>query len=155
MRQGKYCIRCHPDYVESEAGVSKIACEFMDAYEKELNTTIIHKHCDYVSKTWVGDEFKIPEWKQKLVDGLFKGTKYVLEFNGDEFHGHPSKLKKKTHNMYGKSYVELFKETKRIYDKLTKLGYTVWYVWESDYLNKPVFDSLNSIVREYRGTLEY
>ena len=141
--------------MESEAGVSKIACEFIDAYEKEMGVTIIHRHCDYVEKRWVGDEYRIPEWKQKPVDGLFKGTKYVLEFNGDEFHGHPSKLAKKTHNMNGQSYKKLFEKTKRTYDKLTKLGYTVWYVWESDYLKKPVFASLNSIVREYRGVLEY
>ena len=154
--KGKYCTRCHPDYVESESGVSKIACEFIDAYEKELKTTIIHRHCDYVyTKSWVGGEFRPLGWKKKPVDGLFKGTKDVLEFNGDEFHGHPSRLEKKTHNMYGNSYVELFEETKRSYDKLVKLGYTVWYVWEYDYLNKPAFNSLNSIVREYRGVLEY
>jgi hypothetical protein len=142
--------------VESEVGVSKIGCEFIDAYEKVLGIgSLQHRHCDSVSGTWIGDEFRPPAWKTKPVDVFIEGTDVVIEFNGDEFHGHPSKLKKKTHNMYGKSYVELFEKTKRTYDKLVKLGYTVWYVWEYDYLNKPAFVSLHTIVREYHGVLEY
>ena len=153
-QKSRHCIRCHPDYVAAKKGVSKIGCKFIDELERDIGLSIRHSHLDTKSKSWIGDEFRPSTWKQKPVDGLIEGYNVIVEFLGDEFHGHPNR--KGETNMYGELYTDLFEETQRIFDKLyLDLDYEVWYVWESDYKHKSTFTSVSAITREYRGFLEY
>jgi hypothetical protein len=142
-----YCTRCHPDYIETVSGCSKIACRFFDQYGAELGQPIQHYHYDLATKQVTGSEHKPSGWPNKGVDG-FIGPNIAIEFLGDYYHGHPS-----LHN--GDSANSLFLKTTSGLQKLKSLGYVVVYIWESDFCNRKGLQSIQSICRTFEGTLEY
>lgn len=166
-----YCKRCHPDFIETGAGKSKVACKFIDALEIELGVKIQHFHADKATKTWVGSEHTPDNWKLKQVDGYISkdnliyedptleadrdyGKDMVVEFLGDIFHGHPTTWPKVT-NHYGTDLKALFKNTEEKLAKLVSLGYVVFYVWENDYKKIKGLGSVAGLCRRFIDKLEY
>ncbi len=154
-----FCIKCHPDYIETKSGASKVACKFMDDYERHHNQSVQHIHYDFATKCCTGDEHRPEAWKQKPVDGYFvdaDGTPTVIEFLGDVFHGHPRLWEHDdtARNHYGKSFKHLFEKTQHNLQKLIDNGYTVKYVWEHDYPPRAL-QSVDTVVRLFEGVLEY
>ena len=75
-----------------------------------------------------------------IVDGYDPITNTIYEFNGDFWHGNPSKYKNYDVNqILGKSFGELYKKTLEKENNLKKLGYNVISIWESDYLKENAF----------------
>jgi len=153
-----YCTTCHPDFVQSIVGKSKVACKFIDKLEIELGVKIQHCHIDKPTKTWIGDEYRPDKWKKKAVDGFIPknmltygdptlepdrdhNKDIIVEFLGDIFHGHPTTWDKIT-NHFGANLEGLFKDTEEKLAKLVSLGFVVFYVWEYDYAH---FDSLEPV----------
>ena len=72
--------------------------------------------------------------KYFVVDGIDKDKKIVYEFLGDYWHGNPEKYKREEINKRcKKTFGQLYDETFQRFDKLIKLGYEVFYIWELDY----------------------
>ena len=70
------------------------------------------------------------------VDGFDKKTNTVYEFFGDYWHGNPEIYNKnEEHPVCGKTFGQLYDETKTRIFRLEAAGYKVVYVWEKDYLN--------------------
>lgn len=159
-KQGDYCISCHPDFIPSLSGASKIGCQFICDIQRILNRDIQHMHYDKVSKSVIGSEFSLPEHKRKKVDGYFEdaqGQRVVLEFLGDRYHGHPS-LWASNHNAVNhlkENHKENFENTQRILATVASFGYTVLYAWESDYKRLGALQSVISILRVFKGKLEH
>lgn len=143
-------MKCQPGYITPTAGMSKICCKFMDDFEKELGIKIQHAHYDYLIGSVVGEEYSDPRWAKKRVDGFYvdtNGTKIIVEFMGDYFHGHPRYWKNDEDalNCYHSTYKSTFERTKLHLQKLRALDYKVMYVWESDYKTKPAISTIASI----------
>ncbi len=102
---------------------SKAAIEWLEREARERRIRI--RHAEYMG------EQRIPGTRY-YVDGLNVRDNIVFEFLGDKWHGHPG-LKRKRGSFYG-SYR---KTMKRLY-RIKRLGYTVIYIWESEYnMGKP------------------
>jgi hypothetical protein len=155
-----YCRTCHPEYVPSVVGASKIGCKFICALQSHLNVHIHHKHFDSVSKALIGKEHVLPEYTKKKVDGFYidkNGQKIVIEFLGDVYHGHPTYWgpDEDQCDFFGRLHKDNFYKTERMFSKVASFGYIVRYVWESDYKNLKGLSSVESILREFKGKLEY
>lgn len=149
-----FCTTCHPEYIPTTRSVSRIGCRWIDQLETELDTKI--QHCHLGPHGIEGTEHRTHCLPRQPVDG-YDGDKIIYEFLGDHFHGHPSLWPKEV-NMYGARHCELFEKTDKKFSILSQHGYTVYYIWESDF-KKYERDSnekrLFSICRKYNGTLEY
>lgn len=72
--------------------------------------------------------------KPYKVDGIDYNNKIVYEFLGDYWHGNPKKFKSTDLNKHTKTtFGELLKKTFKKFDNIKKNGYSVKYVWESDW----------------------
>lgn len=151
--KSEYCGRCNPDFVESYNYTSKVCCEFMDALAIEQGVIIAHRHLNRVTKKWIGEEYRLPRYGRKAVDGHIPRTNIVIEFLGDEYHGHHSKWSINDDYLKIAHYQYLFEKTQRIFKKMTDLGYKVYYIWECQYAKKPVFTSIWSLCTEFDGVL--
>ena len=73
-------------------------------------------------------------------DGFDSETNTVYEFFGDYWHGNPeifSRGEKNSHN--GKTFGQLYDETKARVSRLEEVGYKVRFVWENDFNNGLMF----------------
>jgi hypothetical protein len=86
-----------------------------------------------------------------------KHDRIVIEFLGDYYHGHPSKwgTDEQNKNHYGEVHKDKFNKTERIFTKVSSFGYIVRYVWECDYMKLKAPQTPESILREFKGKLEY
>lgn len=90
------------------------------------------------------DSFKINMYRQfrigkYTVDGYDPKTNTVYEFNGDYWHGNPSKYNSSDINKSNKkTFGELYIKTLEKEEKLKELGYNVISIWESDFLKEKV-----------------
>jgi phage FluMu protein Com/very-short-patch-repair endonuclease len=76
-------------------------------------------------------QFKIDKY---IVDGYDAESKTVYEFNGDFWHGNPSKFDPfKINKMLNKTFDELYRNTIAKENKLLSLGYNVISIWESEF----------------------
>ena len=157
-----YCKSCHPDYIPAMTGASKVGCEFMCLLQNHLGSgvTVQHAHYDKITKTVTGSEYKLPEYKTKKVDGFYiglNGERIVIEFLGDHYHGHPSLWgpDEQNTNRYSELHKDNFYKTERIFNKVVSFGYVIRYVWERDYYKLKALQSPISILREFKGKLEY
>lgn len=160
-----YCTKCHPDHIPNMAGASKIACEFMCSLQAYLGSrvNIQHIHYNKITKSVTGSEYKLPEYKQKKVDGFYiglNGERIVIEFLGDHYHGHPALWgpDEQNTNRYGELHKDNFYDTERIFNKVLSFGYVIRYVWERDYYKFKALQSLQSpmsILKKFKGKLEY
>lgn len=139
-----YCTKHHPDYIPLKTGSSRIACEFLDAFKKQMKlASIQHIHYDRSTKNTIGDEHQIETTKFKA-DGFVNPDEkhiipvptingYVIEFHGHEFHGYPNNDKFDQLNHFNQTYGKLYEKTMRKMQTIKDLGYTVIYIWESDF----------------------
>lgn len=68
------------------------------------------------------------------VDGYDPRTNTIYEFLGDYWHGNPVKYNSSEINKScGQSYENLYKKTIKKFNKLKACGYTICYIWESDW----------------------
>ena len=68
------------------------------------------------------------------VDGYDQKTNTVYEFLGDFWHGNPTKYRPEDINPISKlKYGKLYENTIIKFELLTKLGYVVRYIWETDW----------------------
>jgi len=128
------CYSCQPGYVPSKAGVSKVGCQWIDELEIELDIPLQHSHYDpEVPGGITRNEYRAPCLPRHAVDGYDAANKIIYEFLGDEFHGHPRLWHKRAQNLVGKLYTDVYAKTEAKFKTLTDAGYTVVYMWESDY----------------------
>lgn len=158
------CTSCHPDYVPTDSGASKVACECIDRLQREEGIVIQHS-CYNTPSGFERNEYKPPCMPRAPVDGhvmtetetsaMKKGD--IFEFLGDEYHGHPSKSG--THNLYGLEYTTLFANTEKKFIALAAAGYTVYYLWETDYepfsKGRMALQCVRRVLRRFDGTLKY
>jgi len=130
----------------------------MCAYQAAIATPIQHRHLE--QKTWIGSEFRLPEWRRKPVDGYYvgdDGSKNVVEFLGDTYHGHPSLWldNEEARDRFGRRHKDRFYDTETKMRKLKALNYIVHYVWESDY--QTLMGKLDplSVLRTFDNDLEW
>lgn len=159
-KEGDFCTTCHPDYVPGVSGASKIGCEFICKLQNALGKSIQHSHYNNLFNFVTKNEFRLPEYKNKTVDGYYidyEGHRIVIEFLGDIYHGHPSKWGSDEQNedLYGRLHKDNFNNTERVFTKVASFGYIIRYVWESDYKKLKALQSPLSILREFKGKLEY
>lgn len=77
---------------------------------------------------------RFPNWTMKPVDGYDPMTNTIYEFLGDYWHGNPVRFNPSNiHPKNGISFGQLYKETFITLNKLKSLGYTVKYIWESEW----------------------
>lgn len=156
------CVSCHPNYIPTVKNASKIGCEYICRLQAYIGggLKIQHIHYDNISKSVTGNEFQLPEYKTKKVDGFYtnsKGQRIIIEFLGDVYHGHPSKWgdDEQGVDFFGRLHKNNFYNTERKFVKITSFGYIIHYVWESEYKKLKVLQSPQSILREFNGKLEY
>jgi len=129
-----FCAKHMPGYVEKRAGISKPACEFFDYLE--LMTGKHVQHCHIQNGDLYGDEYRIrtPVGRQKRVDGWIQSENTVIEFLGSYWHGDPDWYDRDDINvMCKKTFGELYDKTMFRMEMFVDLGYTVYYIWESEY----------------------
>ena len=61
----------------------------------------------------------------------------------------------KGYNMYNKDYYELYEDTKRKFQKMAGFGYTIMYIWESEYKKIKDYDNLLEHCRFFDGKLRH
>lgn len=78
--------------------------------------------------------FKLPDFRNYVVDGFNPLTNTIYEFYGDYWHGNPKIYKPNDFNKSSKkSFGELYNITINRENKLKNNGYNVHYIWESDW----------------------
>jgi hypothetical protein len=137
-----FCTKHHPDYIQAVAGVSKVACRFFHVFMDKYPSRgyVQHGHYDTLTKKvtcneYVVEGFRGNESGRTKVDGYIARTRTIIEFHGDFWHGNPK--------YYGSSdwndttqctFGELYRRTMLRMQELVSMGYTVQYIWESDFL---------------------
>lgn len=136
-----FCTTCHPDYMPSLRGASKIACEFIDILEHQLRVKIQHKHYDKIALAVTGSEKSIAGSKYR-VDGFFPEAKLpvnikpkgvVVEFYGTEWHGFPNNDRADVRNHKGTLYGDLYDKTIKREQKISAMGYTIIRIFSNQY----------------------
>ena len=94
-----------------------------------------------VSQQWL-DSLGIPQGNREVllpdlkirVDAFIPETNMVYEFFGDYWHGNPKRFKQSRLNRsVGKTFGQLYDETKARLSRLEEAGYKVVYIWENDH----------------------
>ena len=125
----------------------RIVCEKHGIFEQRPDVHLRGYGCPKCSsnislmeKKWldgIGIENEYRQYRigKYLVDGIDMYTNTIYEFNGDFWHGNPSKYNSLDINpITNKTYGYLYKSTIEKEKYLIKLGYKVVSIWESDYL---------------------
>lgn len=113
------------------------------------NRTYLGYGCPQCSKgprSKVGDEWldslSIPQECREItlfdlkmrVDAFVPEINTVYEFFGDYWHGNPDRFDLEDFNKHnGKTFGELYEETKTRINRLVNAGYKIVYIWEMDY----------------------
>lgn len=151
------CKRCHPDHAKREWRCSKAACLFIDQLELHLGIKLQHEHYDHTVGKYVGEEHAIKEWPLKRVDGYNEKEKLVVEFFGDDVHGHPLLWENNFDrtDRHGGSMQHNYFDTSCKMSKLKDLGYRVFYIWQADTDLKTGKSLLPGVYREFAKHLEW
>lgn len=109
-KRGVGCPRCIPR-------VSKVEVEFLN------HCKILHSNRQkYLSNPKVH------------VDGIEPKENIIYEFLGDYYHGNPSIFNHSEYNkICHKTFGQLHEETFKRFKKLKSFGYTIKYIWETDW----------------------
>ena len=135
-------------YINSREKVY-ITCKVHGEFSQKPNNHLFENGCPKCGSLyglkenkWL-DSFNIEkEYRQYKIDKYFVDgydpiTNTIYEFNGDFWHGNPSKYKKDDINsISGKTFGYLLEKTLEKENKLKELGYNVISIWESDYLKE-------------------
>lgn len=132
---GQGCPRC------AWNGFSKAQIEWLTFIEKLRGIKIQHAMND--------GEYKIKTTRW-LADGYCKETNTVFEYNGDYFHGSPTKYDPEFINtVCNKKMKTLYASTLKREQKIRDLGYNLEVMWESDW--KQINKSIRCIQLKYRA----
>lgn len=116
------CLKC------SMSGFSKISIRWLNYVAKKDNIYIQHFDNEGEKKIKVNDKYI-------RFDGYCKETNTVYEFLGDFYHGNPNIYKSNDYNLLlKKTYGELYDKTIERNNIITKLGYNLITIWESDFI---------------------
>lgn len=149
-------VKRYRDYIVNRSkGYSRVASELFKELEKVLN----RKDLTYMylpkneeltlghPKGYYRYDFCIPE------------LKFIIEFNGDVFHGNPRLFNESDRpNPYDETLTakDMWERDKQKVDFAKKNGYNVFVVWESEYKNnkrktlKSIKESINGTSRNVR-----
>ena len=99
---------------------------------------ISNKEFNWLNHLQIKIEYRnvnIKEWKRKLIDGYNPITNTIYEFLSDYWHGNPNSRFKPNdiNSKCNKTFKQLYDETFVKLNKLKSFGYTVKYIWESDW----------------------
>lgn len=86
-----------------------------------------------------------------IVDGIDTVSNTIYEYLGDYWHGNPKIFdhKKIAGHRNGKTFGQVFKSTFARFHTLKKSGYTVKYIWETDWLNWSKYKNGPLPIKEY------
>lgn len=125
-----WCPHCFP------YGASRMACAYMDEYEKQFHVKVNHIHFLPSGKA-IGIESHIQTSVKKYkVDGFVAGNKNtIIEFHGDYFHGNPAIFN--PNDVFSERRKLTFGDRhKKTIDRMKILAEveTLHYVWENDFV---------------------
>jgi hypothetical protein len=129
--------------------------------ETKLGCKISHRHYDRNIEKWVGDEHRLDEWRNKPVDGYFidrlSNQRVVVEFLGDDVHGHPTiwKNNKDAKDRYGDTCLKNYTDTHRKMLKVKSFGYRIIYAWYTDIYEAHGKPKELFMFREFEENLEW
>lgn len=114
FQQGQRCSKC-------SSRVSKVSQEWLDSIDIPV--------CNR-------EKYKVIEGKRFYFDGYDPTTKTVYEFLGDYYHGNPRKYSQEDFFSWNKkiTFGDKYYKTLQKFEKLKVTGYSVFYVWENDYI---------------------
>jgi len=119
---GNGCQKC------TMYGFSKISIKWLNNIAKKDNIYIQHYDNDGEKKIKVDNKYL-------RFDGFCEETNTVYEFLGDFYHGNPNIYKLDDYNsLLKKTYGELYNKTIKRNNIITKLGYNLITIWESDFI---------------------
>lgn len=151
------------NYVGNKVPVT-IICKKHGEFKKWPNAHVYKKQgCPICSASWISkcetdflNHVQISESYRQFpigpfsVDGVDKSTKTVYEFLGDYWHGNPSIYdKNKINKTLGVSFGGLYKKTFWRFGKIADAGYTIKYIWETDWKKWNVDKSQPLILQEF------
>jgi len=118
---GYGCLKC------GKGNYSKISIKWLEEIMKKENIFIQHAMN-------IGEKIICINNKKYKVDGYCEKTNTIYEFDGDIFHGNPSKFNKNDINPITKNtYGELYEKTKIKEIEIKNAGYNLIKIWENDY----------------------
>jgi hypothetical protein len=104
----------------------------LDRLSRIWRTEIQHVHIDTDTGQAVGREFMVPHTPYR-VDGYVAGSRTIVEFLGDYWHGNPREYSSdRINHSTGKTFGLLYQETCLRLRALAYMGYQVYFVWASD-----------------------
>lgn len=132
----EYCTLHNPQKIllsKNQQLCKRKSCEFIDMLQSHIKLKILHQHISDDHLSNIGTEVNIPD-SQYRVDGLIEGTKIVIEFLGDMWHGNDAVYNlDHVHPKLNKTYGQLKKETFDRFLDIYEAGWLIFYVWEFDY----------------------
>jgi hypothetical protein len=129
--RGRGCIKC------SKKSASHKALNWLEYIQATQNIKIQH--------AGNGGEYMIPGTRM-FADGYCKSNNTIYEFDGDAYHGNPSKYEPNQRcHPFNKSFTasQLWINTQEKHKLITQLGYNLVTIWESD------FDSLGLVLAKF------
>jgi hypothetical protein len=100
----------------------------------KCNLIISHKETSFLDYLKISNKFRQVFVCGKKVDGIDCKNNTIYEFLGDYWHGNPTKyLSSKINPSVHKSFGKLYEETIMRFNILWNAGYSVKYIWESEW----------------------
>ena len=146
----------YKEYQENKhCSYSKVASKLFEELEKSLD----RKDLTYIYKPKNHELHLTDKGKSYYYDFCIPELKFIIEFNGDVFHGNPRFFNESDHpNPYDETLTakDMWKRDKQKVDFAKRNGYNVFVVWESEYKNnkrktlKSIKESINGTSRNVR-----
>lgn len=104
------------------------------AYENILKNTSSILETEFLNHLNIDIKHRQISINGYIVDGINKKDKIIYEFLGDYWHGNPNRYKLTDFNKStNKTFETLYNDTFNRFNILKKYGYTIRYIWESDW----------------------
>ncbi len=129
---------------------SRIACEFWDKLEVELNIKLQHAHYSTDNVPSMSDEYNIPGTRYR-VDAFDIENRVIYEYFGNHVHGFPENHPKfnGVSSLTHESNADMYKRTMDRMHVIYKLtGFTTKFVWDHEYIQiRKTGLSISSLLR--------
>lgn len=141
------------EFQENQRGFfSEMASGLFRQIEKELNI----KELTYIYEPKATELCLSGNGRNFYYDFCIPELKFIIEFNGDLFHGNPKLFRETDHpNPFNESQSvkEMWEKDKTKLDLARNKGYTVLVIWESEYKHNRK-KTINNVVKEIRRLYE-